>query len=206
MIKARHNPLVYKFFQSYASIRIRSAFHQVVVHGDTKPTGNSILLLSNHISWWDGFCALYLSMYIFNKKFHFMMDEEELSKRWLFSLSGGYSIRPTSRSLFESLQYTEELLSNPDNIVVIYPQGKLYSSHTAEIKFKRGIERIRFSEKSKPDICFLVQLTDYFQFEKPTLYFYLKKVPSERSQLPGLEVQYNDFYKQCIEQHSKIVV
>jgi len=206
MIKARHNPLVYRFFQAYASLRIRNNFRATVIEGDASLSGKAVLLLSNHISWWDGFWALYLNMKHFRKRYHFMMDEEELRKRWLFSWSGGFSIRSTSRSLFESLHYTEELLQQDDNLVVIYPQGKLYSSRTPSIIFKKGIERLRFEAHTAPDVYFLVQLTDYFQYDKPTLYFYLEKAAADITQTRDYEAAYNDFYRRCINRHSQIVV
>lgn len=206
MIKARHNPLVYGFFKVYAVLRIRNNFRTTVIAGDTSLSGKSVLLLSNHIGWWDGFWALHLNRMHFGKRFHFMMDEEELSKRWLFSLSGGFSIRRNSRSLFESLRYTEELLKKDENLVVIYPQGKLYSSHTPSVKFKKGIERLKFDADNAPDVYFLVQLTDYYQFDKPTLYFYLEKATANITQTRSYEAAYNDFYRRSIEQHSQIVV
>jgi hypothetical protein len=206
MIKARHNPLVYRFFQAYARFRIRSNFHTTVVKGDLKLSGKAVLLLSNHISWWDGFWALYLNQKYFQKRFHFMMDEDELRKRWLFSLSGGYSIRRNSRSLFESLHYTEELLKKNENMVVIYPQGKLFSSHTPYVQFKKGIERLNFDSSTTPDIYFLVQLTDYFQYDKPTLFYYLQKASDTITSTRDFETAYNDFYRQSIEQHSQLTV
>jgi 1-acyl-sn-glycerol-3-phosphate acyltransferase len=206
MIQAKHHPLVYGFFKSYSRIRIRNTFQEVVVRGDVSSAGKPVMLLSNHISWWDGFWALYLNETIFGRKFHFMMDEEQLRKRWLFSYSGGFSIRPTSRSLFESLRYTEQLLTNPENLVIIFPQGKLYSSHAPEIHFKKGIERLRFDHQIQPDVYFLVQLTDYFQFEKPTLYFYLKKATNEDIATRSYELAYNQFYQQTLQQHSQLTV
>lgn len=206
MITARHHPLVYNFFRAYARMKIRSNFRTTVIQGDLDLPERSVLLLSNHISWWDGFWALYLTMVHFGKRYHFMMDENELRKRWLFSLSGGFSIRSNSRSLFESLRYTEELLRNDNNLVVIYPQGKLYSSHTTSIQFKRGIERLRFENGTAPDVYFLVQLTDYFQYEKPTLYYYLEKASTEVVARREYELAYNRFYKKCIEHHSRLTV
>lgn len=206
MIKATHHPLVYGFFKAYARFRIRNSFQQVHVEGNEDATGRAVLVLSNHISWWDGFWALYLNELSFSKKFHFMMDEDELRKRWLFARSGGFSIRPNSRSLFDSLHYTEELLSNPDNLVVIYPQGKLYSSHTNRVKFKKGIGRLRFDESAVPDVYFLVQLTDYFQYEKPSLYFYLHKAPASVLQTRNYEEAYNEFYTKTVEHHSRLIV
>jgi 1-acyl-sn-glycerol-3-phosphate acyltransferase len=206
MIKAKHHPLVYGFFKAYAHLRIRKTFQDVVVRGEVESSGKAILLLANHTSWWDGFWALYLNRICFQRKFHFMMDENELSRRWLFAHSGGFSIRPDSRSLFDSLYYTGKLLTNPENLVLIYPQGRLFSSHTSDVKFKRGIERLRFTEGEVPDVYFLVQLTDYFQYEKPTLYFYLKKAPADIFVTRKFEAGYNVFYKQTLEQHSSLTV
>ncbi|MEA4935110.1 MAG: lysophospholipid acyltransferase family protein [Paludibacter sp.] len=206
MIKAKHHPLVYAFFKYFAKNAIKKHFHQVIIEGEADVNNHSVMLLSNHISWWDGFWALYLNIQRFNKKFHFMMDETELKKRWLFSYSGGFSISGNSRSMFESIQYASDLLKNKKNMVLIYPQGKLHSSHNREIHFKKGIERIQLTEENPAKVVFLVQLTDYFQFRKPTLYLYLREVEKEIHTDKNYEEQYNAFYNACIEQHSKIII
>ena len=206
MIKAKHHPLVYGFFRHFAKSAVKSHFHQVIISGETNIENHSVMLLSNHISWWDGFWALYLNIHRFNKKFHFMMDETELRKRWLFSFSGGFSISGSSRSMFESIQYASGLLKNKENMVLIYPQGKLYSSHTTEIHFKKGIERIQLTEEYPVKVLFLVQLTDYFQFKKPTLYLYLGEAGKDIYTQKNYEQQYNAFYNACIEKHSNIIV
>lgn len=134
------------------------------------------------------------------------MDETELRKRWLFSYSGGFSISGSSRSMFESIQYASDLLKDKENIVLIYPQGKLYSSHTRDIHFKKGIERIQVTEEHPVKVLFLVQLTDYFEFKKPTLYLYLKEVGEDIFTDKNYEEQYNAFYNACIQQHSNIII
>jgi len=206
MIKAKHHPLVYAFFKHYAKSAIKKHFHQVVISGKVDVENHSVMLLSNHISWWDGFWALYLNMKSFNKKFHFMMDEVELKKRWLFSNSGGFSISGNSRSMFESIQYASDLLKNKKNMVLIYPQGKLYSTQSREIIFKKGIERIRLTEEHPAKVIFLVQLTDYYQFRKPTLYLYIGEADEKTSINKNYEEQYNAFYNACIKQHCKKIV
>lgn len=203
MLKAKHHPLVSLFFRLYAKNSIRRHFHQVLMDGYVDAGNHSLLLLSNHISWWDGFWALYLNTQIFGKKFHFMMDEKELKKRWLFNYSGGYSISG-NKSMFESISYTGKLLENPGNLIVIYPQGKLYSSHTQEIQFKRGVERINIPENSK--VVFLVQLTDYYQYKKPTLYFYYTEADTQTVKNKLLEQAYQQFYVECLHKHNKIIV
>jgi 1-acyl-sn-glycerol-3-phosphate acyltransferase len=206
MIRAKHHPLVYAFFKHFAKRAIKKHFHQVVITGKVDVDNHSVMLLSNHISWWDGFWALYLNMKSFNKKFHFMMDEVELKKRWLFSNSGGFSISGNSRSMLESIQYASDLLKNKENMVLIYPQGKLYSSHSREIVFKKGIERIEMANEHATKVIFLVQLTDYFQFRKPTLYLYMGEADEKISIEKNYQEQYNAFYNACIKQHSKKIV
>lgn len=207
MIKARHNPLVYQFFKRYAKGSIRSHFHEVIVRGEVDVKHHPVLVLSNHISWWDGFWALYLNMEVLKKKFHFMMDEDQLQKRWLFSHAGGYSIDAGSRTLFESLRYTGELLSNPDNMVLIYPQAKLYSAHTEEVQFKRGLSLIPINDKQAYKTVMLVQLTDYFENKRPTLSMYIEEAVLEgKEPLKTIEAQYNAFYKRCKNQQSAKVI
>lgn len=205
MIKAKNNRWVNAFFSHYAEKGIRKHFHQVIIDGTVDCKNSPVLLFSNHISWWDGFWALYLNNHLFKKKFHFMMDETELKKRWLFNYSGGFSIAP-DRSLFDTLDYTRELLTDSDNMVLIYPQGKLYSSHTTDVKFKRGVEKIRLSGDSKTKVYFLVQLTDYFQFKKPSLFFYLEEANTESITRGKYESAYNIFYTQCLEKQRSITV
>ena len=106
----------------------------------------------------------------------------------------------------ESIQYTSDLLLDAENMVLIYPQGKLYSSHSRDIIFKKGIERIQFDEKKPAQVVFLVQLTDYFQFEKPTLYLYLGEADEDIYIKKNYEAQYREFFIQCLKKHSQLIV
>ena len=70
------------------------------------------------------------------------MLEEQLKKNWFFQYTGGYSIKKSTRSVVESLNYTAELLENNKNLVLMFPQGKIQSMHRSEFVFEKGIERI----------------------------------------------------------------
>lgn len=133
-----------------------------------------------------------------------MMDEKELAKRWLFSYAGGFSVAPHNKSIFESIRYASELLLDTNNLVLIYPQGKLYSSYCSDIRFLKGISRINTTDKTK--IVYLVQFTDYFQHEKPTVYFYLKEAEKELFSMHNFEEQYQIFYHACLDKQSKIII
>jgi 1-acyl-sn-glycerol-3-phosphate acyltransferase len=204
IIKAKHNPLVVSFFNHYSKKKIRRNFHQVVLKGNIDVSKKSVLLLSNHFSWWDGFWALYLNIKLFKKKFHFMMDEKELSKRWLFSYVGGFSVARHNKSIVESIHYATEQLNDINNLVLIYPQGKLYSSYCNDISFMKGISRISTTDKTK--VVYLVQFTDYFQHAKPTVYFYLQEADKKTLVNNNYEEQYRAFYKTCLEEQSKIII
>ena len=204
IIKAKHHPLVVSFFNIYSKKKIRHNFHQVVIKGGIDVRNHSVLLLSNHLSWWDGFWALYLNIHLFKKQFHFMMDERELRKRWLFSYAGGFSVAPRNKSLLESIQYASGLLQDINKLVLIYPQGKLYSSYCNDMRFMKGIDRIHAAANTK--IIFLVQFTDYFEHEKPTAFFYLKEVDKEELKNNHYEKLYQAFYDACLEEQSKIII
>lgn len=204
IIKAKHNPLAVNFFNTYSKKKIRHNFQQVVIKGDIDVSNHAVLLVSNHLGWWDGFWALYLNIKLFKKKFHFMMDEKELAKRWLFSYAGGFSVAPHNKSILESLRYASELLQDTNNLVLIYPQGKLYSSCCNDIRFMKGINRIKTAETTKTVL--LVQFVDYFQHEKPTVYLYTKEADKGQSTKNNYEEQYQVFYNACMEEQSKIII
>ena len=135
-----------------------------------------------------------------------MMDETELMKRWLFTYSGGFSVGGSLRSKYDSIQYVTELLKHQENMVLIYPQAKLYSSHLRTIHFKKGIEHIQLTKEYPSKVVFLVQLTDYYQHKKPTLFLYLEEATTAIYAEKNFEEQYNAFYTHCLAQHCRIIV
>lgn len=200
MIQAKHHPLVVAFFKHYTEYIIRKHFNRIIVPNKIDVKDHAVLLVSNHISWWDGFFALHLNTHYFKRKFHFMMHEKELKKRWIFSYTGGFSVNKNTSAL-DSLRYTSQLLTDRENMVVMYPQGKLHSSHQHEVAFQKGIERIKINPETTK-LIFLVQLTDYFQHKKPTAYLYLKEIEENTILTQKIETIYNEFYYVCIKQHN----
>ena len=122
IIKAKHHFVIHPIFKLFSRVMINNHFSQIAVIGNVDVTSNrSILLLSNHSSWWDGFWHLYLNMKVFKKKFHFMMLEEQLKKHWYFNYTGGFSVKKSTRSAVATIQYSAELLSHPNNLVLMFP-------------------------------------------------------------------------------------
>lgn len=195
MIKARHIAWVTLFFKIYITRKMKNNFHEIVVEGDMPKKNKSVLMIGNHVGWWDGFWVFYLCFKYIHKNFFFMMDEKELLKRKIFTKTGGFSIQKSSRSVIESLNYVSELLQKPQNLVLMFPQGKIFSMYSDKIHFEKGISRIQLNEHSS--IFLMVQMIEYFEHPKPTSFLYLKEVET----MDDIENQYNAFYSECFEKH-----
>ena len=208
IIKAKHHFVIHPIFKGFSRVMTNRHFARVKVVGDVAVDNNrSILLLSNHTSWWDGFWQLYLNMRVFKKKYHFMMLEEQLRKHWYFNYTGGFSVKKSARSAVETIQYSAELLSHPDNMVLMFPQGKVESIHKHSVTFEKGVEKIiERTNRSNVQIVFLVNSVDYFINKKPILYHYIKEYKGINTDYLTLERSYNTFFKESIKQQTEIEV
>lgn len=173
MIPARRVSLFSNWFARYMRYRIHKAFNRVVVMPFKPKPGHSVLLLCNHFSWWDGFFGNYLAYWHLKRKLFIMMQEDHLRKRMLFNLFGGFSIEKGSREMIKSLQYAAGLLNDPENLVVVFPQGELISNHATEIEIGIGIERLIKNIKGPCQVVYSCVLIDYFESLKPSAFIHL---------------------------------
>ena len=205
IIKAKHNFIIHPIFKQFSRVMINRHFTQVEVIGNVDVSDDrSVLLLSNHTGWWDGFWHLYLNMKVFKKKFHFMMLEEQLKKHWYFNYTGGFSVNKTAKSIVETIQYSADLLSHTENIVLMFPQGKIESIYKQTFAFEKGVQKIiEKTDRSKVQIVFLVNSIDYFLNKKPILYHYIKEYEECDSDYRAIERSYNAFFKESIKQQTE---
>lgn len=205
ILKAKHNFIVYPFFKWYAKHSIKSHFETIKFVGDLTENNLPLLLISNHTSWWDGFWVLYINQKILRRKFHFIMLESQLRKFWLLNYTGGFSINKKSKSIIETLNYTTELLKDPKNMVLIFPQGEIQSMHNQNIHFEKGLERILKNKKNDVQIVFLVNLVDYFSNRKPGIYFYMQEYKDVAFDAQSIQNSYNLFYNESVEKQKKLI-
>ncbi len=205
IVRARHNFFIYSFFKLYTVWKIRRNFQDVSIKGEFHDRGLPVLLISNHISWWDGFWAVYLNRKVFNRKFfYFMMLEEQLKKNRFLRYTGGFSIKKKSKSIIESLNYTAGLLEDNRNIVIVFPQGEIQSLYNSSINFDKGLEFILKKLTGKVHIIFLTSLVDYFSGQKPGLYMYFSEYSEKELTVSAIEKEYGLFYKRCISENIKM--
>lgn len=201
ILKAQHHTIVYPFFRWFSCWYTKRHFHQVIIKGNYDNQNKGILLVTNHISWWDGFWAVYLNETVFKRKFHFMMLYEQLKKHWYFNLSGGFSVQKQAKSIIESLNYAVQLVTNYRHIVLLFPQGEIQSIYTQTIEFQKGTEYIiRKAGSQNLQLIWMVSLVDYGSNPKPTLTLYFKEYNPEEATTEELQQAYNDFYQDCINE------
>ncbi len=203
MILPQHDKLISFLFGNYIRMILNRHFHKIVVSGDMPDPGKSVLLVGNHFSWWDGFIAWYLNSVYLKKRFHIMMLEEQLSRWRFFTRLGAFSIQPESRSVIESLDFSGRILTDPENLLVMYPQGEIQSMYNNDFSFSRGVIRIiRSVENNPPGIIFYGALTEYFSQRRPSLFIYLKSFSLGKDiTISEIENGYNSFYRYCISRN-----
>jgi 1-acyl-sn-glycerol-3-phosphate acyltransferase len=201
IIKSRHHFLVYPFYRIYTLMKIRLNFRRVIISGEFRDKNLPLLLISNHVSWWDGIWIMYLNIKRLNRLFHVMMLEKQIKKFRVTNMVGAYSVRKGSRSIIETLNYTNEILSDKRNMVLMFPQGEIESLYQGDIRFEKGIEKIVRSNTGKIQILFITNLIDYFSDEKPTLYIYLKEYEAGNITHESMEEAYNTFYSESISRN-----
>ncbi len=191
MIYPKINKILVKIIDLYTLLKIKTHFKEIkIITKSTFDKEKPILILGNHFSWWDGFWMEYINIKLLKKNFYFMMLEEELIKRPLLKYAGAYSIKKNSFDILESLKFTSELLSNKNNIVLLFPQGKIQSLHIDDVKFQKGIYRI---VKDKDiEILFINNFIEYFSDIKPTVFSFIKNYKFDEN----IEKAFNDFYKE----------
>lgn len=201
ILTARHHVFIYPFFMRYAVFITKRYFRNVNISGNINNKGLPILIIANHISWWDGFWIAYLNETLFRRKFHFMMLEEQLRKYWFFNYAGGFSVRKGSKTVVETLRYTSDLLQNSGNLVLVFPQGEISSMHNQHFEFEKGIERV-IRPGQNVQVIMVANMVDYFSQKKPSLTVYLEEYPDSVSDHHAIEARYNAFYKECVTTQS----
>ena len=182
---------------------IRRHFHRVNLRGDFNDRGLPVLMIGNHFSWWDGFIANMVNIRLLHRKPHIMILEEQLAGRKFLNKAGAYSIKKGSRSAIESLNYSAELLSSKDNLVIIYPQGEFQSIYQHPVSFEKGIDMVVSQVRNSYHILFYAALVDYFSHRKPSLTIYYREFSKDPAvKVEGLESEYNSFLKECILQQN----
>ncbi len=200
MLRAKHHFIIYPLFKVLTRALIRHHFNSVSFIGDCKDNGHAVLILANHVSWWDGFWIIYLNLCKLHRKFHFMMLEEQLRKHWYFQFTGGYSVKKHSKDMLDSLNYSNQILEDSRNMLFMFPQGEIHSSYDDRFTFGAGAKRIIACCDDEVNVLFVANMYDYFADSKPNLYTYIRSFRAKSLKDIDLEMHYNRFYTDCLKE------
>ena len=84
-------------------------------------------------------------------------------------------MKKNSRQLLESLDYAAKLLNDPQNLVVLFPQGKLYPNFVEDIHFEKGILKVTRQAEGKFQLIFASTFIQYYKHRKQSINVYFKK-------------------------------
>jgi Acyltransferase len=207
MLKPRQNKLIYSFFAWYINRVIKSDFKRFKFNKIKFDKNRSVLLLANHFSWWDGFLMFQLNRLYFGKKFYVMITEDNHQKVWFLKYLGSFSVRKGSRSMIETLAYAGKLLNDPQNLVLIFPQGKLYSNHTGSVEFQKGLMNLISNSSGNFQCLFAALFVDYFAHRKPAVTCYLQEYKDAGPvNLESVQSAYNQHYQTSRQEQAGIAV
>jgi hypothetical protein len=193
--KAQHNWFLYPFFTRYSQWLISKHFHAVNCNEFTVNEFSSVLVLANHMTWWDGFWIQYLNTTRLHKKFFVMMLYEQLQKFRFFNYCGGFSVAKGSRSVIESISYAASVLENPNHMLLMFPQGVIESLYTSSFSFEGGVEKVLKNVSKPVQVLFVANFVDYLSHKKPSLYMNVQEYRGADFSAEALNRAYTDFYQ-----------
>ncbi len=195
MIPAKHTWLAQSLFKFYVPLIINYQFRAFYVEEQVEiDPERPLLILGNHFSWWDGFINYYLNLHYFDKQYHVMMLEEELQKRLFLRNIGAFSVQRGQKSVLESLQYAADLLQDPQNMLLLFPTGRLQSLYAGNFAFQKGIKRILINAPYNLQVVFSFILPEFGSNPKPALHTYLHAYKDWKADLPAIEKAFNEAY------------
>ena len=206
MIKPGNNFFIRHILHFYITWIVKRHFHELKFDAIDVDPNKSILLIANHFSFWDSLILFVVCRKLTKKNFHVMAREDTTVKFQYVKHGGAFSIDKQSREILQSLGYAAELLNDPQNLVLIFPQGKLYSNFVNTVQFEKGIMRVMEKANGKFQLLFAATFVQYLKHKKPTATIYLKTEPSEGKSFEDLKNAYQMHYDNAKLQQTEIVI
>jgi Acyltransferase len=148
----------------------------------------------------------HLNKLLFKKKFHVMILEETGKKNSFMKYLGAYTVQKGTRDIIASLDYTASLLGEPGNLVLIFPQGTLYSNFTDQMQFQNGLSRVIKLAGGQFQTVFAVSFIEYLQNKKATVNINLQVQAESFADINELQQAFQSYYQTAKLAQSKNVV
>jgi len=206
MVRPQNNFFIRNILHYYVNWIVGRHFHEVCFEPVEVDPNKSILLIANHFSFWDSLILYIVCYKLLKKKFYVMVREDTTIQLKYLKYGGAFSVNKNSRDMLQSLDYAAELLNDPQNLVLIFPQGKLYSNFVNDIHFEKGIAKVIEKAEGKFLLLFAATFVQYLKHKKPTATVYLKVEPNAGKSFEELKNAYQKHYDNAKLQQTEIVI
>ncbi len=177
MIEAKHNEFFRKIFNVYIDWQLKKYFNNfyLIDELNIEAKDDSLLVLPNHFSWWDGFFVDLIYRKLFSDyKLYMMVLEETIKKFWFFNHIGAFTINPKNpKDINKSFNYAAKLLKGTKNFVVIFPQGELHA-YSTKVNLKKGVIDLIINGNCESNLLMLAMKILYLNEKKPDVFFHCK--------------------------------
>jgi 1-acyl-sn-glycerol-3-phosphate acyltransferase len=206
MIRPQKNIVIRWVLHNYVRWIVGRHFHEVLFDKVEVDESRSILLLANHFSFWDSLILYIICRKQLKKRFYVLVREDTTAQLRYLKYGGAFSINKKSRDMLQSLDYAAELLNDPKNLVLIFPQGKLYSNFVQDIHFEKGIRRVMEKAQGNFKLIFATTFIQYLKHKKQTATVYLKAENDSDGDFEKLKNAYQQYYNETKLQQTEIVI
>jgi 1-acyl-sn-glycerol-3-phosphate acyltransferase len=155
MIKADHKKWARLLYDFYVPRLLKSNFQNFYSTNEFPQVTDyeGLIITPNHFSWWDGFFIDYTVKRFSERKIFLLMLEEQLKRYWFFQKVGAFSINPQNpKSIRTTFEYISDVLSDPKNVLLFYPQGEIEDYVKRPLKVKEGLKTILNLTQTKVNI------------------------------------------------------
>ena len=157
-----------KWFTWYARRYLRRHFHTLRISRAGPPPAAGlppVVLFANHASWWDALAGLAVKAEFFPARSAYApIDAEALKKYRMFQRLGFFGVEPgTARGARQFLRTAENVLSRPDSLLVITPQGRFADARERPVRFEPGLGHLATRVEHA---IFLPMATEYIFWEE----------------------------------------
>lgn len=133
-----------RLFAIYIRRMMRRSFRAVRIAHEDRPLGFDgvpLTVISNHPSWWDPLLYLLTATTLFGERRHYApIDADALKKYQFFEKLGFFGVeRDTRRGAATFLRTGERILSAPESMLWITPQGAFTDVRVRPVEFKSGV-------------------------------------------------------------------
>ena len=138
------SPLLLRWFTRYCRGYIRRHFHTLRISISGLPpdtAGHPLVIFTNHASWWDPLVGLVIKDECFAGRTMFTpIDAAMLQRYRMFAQFGFFGVEQgTRRGAVQFLRTSQSILSHPNHLLAVTPQGRFADVRERPVRFQSGV-------------------------------------------------------------------